>query len=86
MGPGKNGGETVRKKTAISAKPASTRTASPAKAKGASGPGAQCQAGKPVCAESIRLCAYQKWEAAGKPDGDGTRFWVEAEQELSLSE
>jgi hypothetical protein len=28
------------------------------------------------------LRAYGKWEAAGKPDGDGTRFWLEAEQEL----
>ncbi len=32
--------------------------------------------------EDIRLHAYQKWEAAGKPDGDGFQFWLEAEQEL----
>jgi len=32
--------------------------------------------------EDIRLCAYQKWEAAGKPAGDGVPFWLEAEQEL----
>lgn len=32
--------------------------------------------------EDIRLHAYQKWEGAGKPDGDGLRFWLEAEQEL----
>ena len=30
----------------------------------------------------IRLSAYQKWEAAGKPAGDGVQFWLEAEQEL----
>ncbi len=31
---------------------------------------------------AIRLYAYQKWEAAGKPAGDGVQFWLEAEQEL----
>jgi Protein of unknown function (DUF2934) len=38
--------------------------------------------GKLVSAEDIRLCAYQKWEAAGKPTGNGVQFWLEAEQEL----
>jgi len=38
--------------------------------------------GKLVSDEDIRLCAYQKWEAAGKPAGDGVRFWLQAEQEL----
>ena len=35
-----------------------------------------------VSDEDIRLYAYEKWEAAGKPAGDGDRFWLEAEQEL----
>ncbi len=35
-----------------------------------------------VPAEDIRLCAYRKWESAGKPSGDGIQFWLEAEQEL----
>jgi len=35
-----------------------------------------------VSAEHIRLCAYRKWESAGKPTGDGISFWLEAEQEL----
>jgi len=30
----------------------------------------------------IRERAHQKWEAAGKPDGDNSRFWLDAEQEL----
>jgi hypothetical protein len=30
----------------------------------------------------IRLRANRKWEAAGKPAGDGIQFWLEAEQEL----
>jgi hypothetical protein len=32
--------------------------------------------------EEVRRRAYQKWEAAGRPDGDGIQFWLEAEQEL----
>ena len=31
----------------------------------------------------IRIRAYQKWEAAGKPEGQSLRFWLEAERELS---
>jgi hypothetical protein len=38
--------------------------------------------GKTVCEEDIRLCAYCKWEAAGRPGGDGVSFWLEAEKEL----
>ena len=36
-----------------------------------------------ISEEKIRLRAYQRWEAAGKPNGDGTHFWLEAEQELA---
>jgi hypothetical protein len=32
--------------------------------------------------EAVRLLAYQKWEAAGKPAGDGSAFWEQAEREL----
>ena len=32
--------------------------------------------------ESVRISAYLKWEAAGKPDGDGVNFWLEAEREM----
>ena len=35
-----------------------------------------------VSADDIRLCAYGKWERAGKPSGDGVQFWLEAEREL----
>jgi len=31
----------------------------------------------------IQLCAYHKWEAAGRPTGDGVRFWLEAEKDLA---
>ena len=36
-----------------------------------------------VSADEIRLCAYRKWESAGRPNGDGIRFWLEAENELT---
>jgi Protein of unknown function (DUF2934) len=39
--------------------------------------------GQLVSAEDIRLCAYRKWESAGKPTGDGIQFWLEAERELA---
>jgi len=41
------------------------------------------QNGQSPSDEAIRLRAYQKWENAGKPDGDGVDFWLEAERELS---
>ena len=31
---------------------------------------------------SIRELAYEKWEHAGWPQGDGVTFWLEAEHEL----
>jgi hypothetical protein len=37
---------------------------------------------QPLSADEIRVCAYLRWEAAGKPPGDGAQFWLEAEQEL----
>jgi hypothetical protein len=30
----------------------------------------------------IRDRAYQKWQAAGRPMGDCSRYWLEAEVEL----
>lgn len=38
----------------------------------------------PACEDAIRLSAYQKWERAGKPPGDGVQFWLEAEQEQAV--
>ena len=32
--------------------------------------------------DEIRQLAYEKWEAAGKPPGDGGEFWLQAEKEL----
>ena len=33
--------------------------------------------------EDIQLCAFYKWEAAGKPSGNEFPFWFAAEQELT---
>jgi hypothetical protein len=41
--------------------------------------------GQATSQNDIRLRAYQKWEAAGKPECDGTEFWLEAERELLTS-
>jgi hypothetical protein len=32
--------------------------------------------------ERIRARAYELWEQAGSPDGDGTHFWYQAEHEI----
>jgi hypothetical protein len=37
---------------------------------------------QPIPVDAIRLRAYLKWEAAGRPAGDDVRFWLEAEREL----
>jgi hypothetical protein len=33
--------------------------------------------------EDIQVRAFHKWEAAGKPAGNGVHFWLEAERELA---
>lgn len=33
--------------------------------------------------EQIRTRAYALWEQAGRPEGDGLQFWLEAERELN---
>ena len=35
--------------------------------------------------EAIRTRAFQLWEAAGRPEGDGVQFWFQAEHELSAN-
>lgn len=41
---------------------------------------AESAGGTPV-AISIEERAYYKWEASGRPSGDGVDFWLEAENE-----
>jgi len=42
----------------------------------------QAQINTPPSEEAVRVGAYLRWDAAGRPGGDGVRFWLEAEQEL----
>jgi hypothetical protein len=35
-----------------------------------------------VTLNEIRVRAFRRWTEAGKPDGDGSRFWLDAEREL----
>jgi hypothetical protein len=32
--------------------------------------------------EEIRPLAYQKWQEAGCPEGDGVQYWLAAEKEI----
>jgi hypothetical protein len=32
--------------------------------------------------QAIREAAYYKWERAGRPRGNGVKYWVEAERKL----
>jgi hypothetical protein len=71
----------VAKKPPTSAKPASAISISPVPTAAGNPHNGQC-----VSVEAVRLTAYQKWEAAGKPGGDGVRFWLEAERELQAAQ
>ena len=35
-----------------------------------------------VTEDDIRRLAYRKWEEAGRPEGDGSEYWLQAEREL----
>lgn len=70
----------MRKKTATVAQSSSSKPASESKPIAA---GDSTTNGKVVSEEDVRLRAYQRWEAAGRLGGDGVKFWLEAEQELS---
>jgi hypothetical protein len=61
----------------------STRVTTPAARPAAEpGGGQTARPRRPIYLNDIRALACRKWEAAGKPAGDCTRFWLEAEQEL----
>ena len=63
-------------------KPAAASASPPANVNGAA-KNANGQVNGHVSIEAIRMRAYLKWEAAGKPKGQDDRFWHEAEKELS---
>jgi Protein of unknown function (DUF2934) len=55
---------------------------SPSRTTSASRTGKPASKSKSLSQEEIRIRAYQRWEAAGKPCSDGINFWLEAEKEL----
>jgi hypothetical protein len=69
--------------TANSPNPVSAKLTNKPKAAVPTAPKGPHQKRKTVPEEAIRLHAYQKWEAAGKPVDDSLRFWFEAQRELS---
>ncbi len=68
--------------TATSTNPTSAKATRKRQPAGACTVGMPVQNCKPVTEEAVQVRAYQKWESAGKPAGDGVRFWLEAEREL----
>ena len=38
--------------------------------------------GKPTSEDLIRFGAYFRWEAAGRPAGDGVGFWLDSERDF----
>lgn len=72
--------ETVAKKSATLARSASVK---PPSAPTPAVVSDQPHNGHLVLEDAIRLRAFEKWEAAGKPNGDGACFWLEAENELT---
>jgi len=75
----------VRNYTATEPNPVSDSTTSKSKASASSGRADRAQSGKSIPEDAIRIRAHQKWEAAGKPNGEDLRFWLEAQREILQS-
>jgi hypothetical protein len=63
-------------------KPATFSPTCDAKSRDALRPGTSRRNGTPLTLNDIHARAYSKWLAAGRPESDSCRFWLEAEQEL----
>jgi hypothetical protein len=87
-GPHKKKAEGARKKatplaTALSAKRTTrARAEKPSEAVAIEEAGTSAVEGIVVPEDAIRLSAYFKWVVAGRPEGDGVNFWLDAEAEL----
>ena len=69
--------------TATVGRPAPVKSASP-KATSAPTSGKPAHIGQCVSVEDILRTAYPKWETAGKPDGNGIKFRLEAQRERDM--
>ncbi len=45
--------------------------------------GAGCAGTTTPCEDTVRQRAYEQWQAAGCPEGDGVAFWLEAERKVA---
>jgi hypothetical protein len=34
----------------------------------------------------VQLAAFHRWEAAGRPNGNGVQFWLEAEKQVAAND
>jgi hypothetical protein len=69
-------------KTETSARPGLANSSSKSELGVTSSTDERVQKGKLWSEAAVRVRAYLKWEAAGKPKGDGVKFWLESEHEL----
>ncbi len=89
--PQKKSAEGTRKKAAPAQTPSSAKrttrvkAAQPPKAVAISAGGATAANGIVLSEDAVRLSAYFKWVVAGRPEGDGVNFWLDAERELQGS-
>jgi hypothetical protein len=74
----------ARKTAAPKVKTAPAKAPAPSNGASAAAPLRSTPARALVSEQQIRVAAYMRWEAAGKPEGDGTHFWLEAERELQM--
>ena len=68
--------------TPAPARPASARS-TPAEASDSVSLGPRTPPRTEPTEDEIRARAHALWEQAGRPEGDGTQFWLEAEKELN---
>ena len=77
----------MRRKARIETTTAVMETVTPQRAMDAApsldGQVPMCAVRVPPAPEAIRRRAYEKWEKAGRPAGDGVAFWLAAERELA---
>jgi hypothetical protein len=73
-----------RNSTPPTTRPAAPRTTAPADAANRVALNNTKSPNRPFPDEDqVRARAYALWEQAGRPEGDGLQFWLEAEQELA---
>jgi hypothetical protein len=76
----------MRKKVTVTAQPAPPASGGEPKPAAPAAPAKPAPKPRPPSEAEIQLRAYLKWEAAGRPGGDGVNFRLAAEPELHLGD